>query len=605
MSGNSTLFVAPLNGSLAYTDRAGGGTLTSSGAMRYAPASGARWNYIVNPSAETNASSAGAAGAGTLTRVTTEGLFGSCCFEVTGSANFDGGFWSSHTRSLIPGNTYTLSFYVKLVSGATDWKFYLNYANAAGTTAGNTSVTNFTPTASWTRYTLTFTVPTGQAIHNGGLIVVKAGAGAGTVRVDGVMITDGSAAGDYMDGSTGGVWLDPITGILGTAHASPSVSLAVGWIEEATTNLLANPSLETGAAGWGIVGAGVITNSRIQTYAIFGSYALQTVCDGSNSGQGACWENPANMASATNGTTYTASVWVRAVAGSPAVQLKVVEYGAGGTWLAETASGAVTLNDTWQRISVTRTFNQASVQYVGLRLQTNSAQAVTFATDGAQIEAKAYATSYCDGSLGTGYSWASTAHASTSTRTATSVRVAESASLVMPAAAGSAFARFARSLDNGSSTEIVNFGDYNTANKDCLQLYVASDDTLTSSWRYGTVSQVTPTVAGALAVGTWYLAGVTWSGANMDLWRDTTQATTITNRLYYGDTDSSTNYIGIGCTPAGAAPLGGYLGPVLIADRPLTARERAILNSRTAWHHQLLRPERTSSNERKGTYRRR
>ncbi len=175
----------------------------------------------------------------------------------------------------------------------------------------------------------------------------------------------------------------------------------------------------------------------------------------------------------------------------------------------------------------------------------------------------------------------------------------------MPAAAGSAFARFARSLDNGSSTEIVNFGDYNTANKDCLQLYVASDDTLKSSWRYGTVSQVTPTVAGALAVGTWYLAGVTWSGANMDLWRDTTQATTITNRLYYGDTDSSTNYIGIGCTPAGASPLGGYLGPVLIADRPLTARERAILNSRTAWHHQLLRPERTSSNERKGTYRRR
>jgi hypothetical protein len=39
--------------------------------------------------------------------------------------------------------------------------------------------------------------------------------------------------------------------------------------------------------------------------------------------------------------------------------------------------------------------------------------------DAVQIEAKSYATTYCDGSLGPGYTWSGTAHASTSSRTAT------------------------------------------------------------------------------------------------------------------------------------------------------------------------------------------
>jgi hypothetical protein len=40
----------------------------------------------------------------------------------------------------------------------------------------------------------------------------------------------------------------------------------------------------------------------------------------------------------------------------------------------------------------------------------------TYYVDALQVEEKGYATTYCDGSLGVGYSWSGTAHASTSTR---------------------------------------------------------------------------------------------------------------------------------------------------------------------------------------------
>ena len=67
--------------------------------------------------------------------------------------------------------------------------------------------------------------------------------------------------------------------------------------------------------------------------------------------------------------------------------------------------------------------------------------------DGAQVEAKSYATSYCDGTLGTGYAWTGTAHNSTSTRAASSASL-DPAGILAPGSGALAF-RITPTIETG------------------------------------------------------------------------------------------------------------------------------------------------------------
>ena len=69
----------------------------------------------------------------------------------------------------------------------------------------------------------------------------------------------------------------------------------------------------------------------------------------------------------------------------------------------------------WWRLTYSAATTDASLAY-GVRVKPDT----TIYLDGVQLEAKSYATTYTDGSLGTGYSWSGTAHESTSSRSATS-----------------------------------------------------------------------------------------------------------------------------------------------------------------------------------------
>jgi len=77
----------------------------------------------------------------------------------------------------------------------------------------------------------------------------------------------------------------------------------------------------------------------------------------------------------------------------------------------------------WERLEVTGTLAAGNTT---ARIQIRDDRAAAWDDiyiDGVQVEEKAYATSYCDGTLGTGYAWTGAAHGSTSTRAVTQVNL--------------------------------------------------------------------------------------------------------------------------------------------------------------------------------------
>lgn len=181
-------------------------------------------------------------------------------------------------------------------------------------------------------------------------------------------------------------------------------------VEEATTNLATNPSFETNTTDWRTVTGGALAQSS--DYARYGSYSLKFT------------QLNANEVIDHNGATFeladddyvTVSAWVR---GTPGETIRLVVRDA--TTGVNHEGSNYTLSSDWQRLQATwRNETGGAVDvYMRVRLP-NSAGEVTY-VDAAQMEQKAYATTYCDGSLGIGYAWTGVAHASTSTRAVTNV----------------------------------------------------------------------------------------------------------------------------------------------------------------------------------------
>lgn len=110
-------------------------------------------------------------------------------------------------------------------------------------------------------------------------------------------------------------------------------------------------------------------------------------------------------------TTYTLSLWI-----------KIKRYNAGeirlyrdGFGISDSYARAdLTKIGEWQRLSTTFTTSGATtgnIYFMGINNPN-----LDFYADALQLEEKAYATSYADGSLGVGYAWTGAANASASTR---------------------------------------------------------------------------------------------------------------------------------------------------------------------------------------------
>ena len=178
-------------------------------------------------------------------------------------------------------------------------------------------------------------------------------------------------------------------------------------IEEGITNRIKNPSIETNTTSWVVVGS---TLTRDSTYSMFGDYALKIVTDDAAANEGAY--SIVTAETAIN-TEYTFSVYLR---GSGTVRLRFWDAGGG-----HQGGNLITLTDVWTRHQITKTFGVGAVRHV--YVYASPQQGITFYCDGFQLEASAYATTYCDGDQGIGYAWTGAAHASTSTRTVTEVNL--------------------------------------------------------------------------------------------------------------------------------------------------------------------------------------
>ncbi len=181
--------------------------------------------------------------------------------------------------------------------------------------------------------------------------------------------------------------------------------------DEATTNLVTNPSFEVDTAGWtGILGTETITRDTTAGNFYFGVAGLKVVTAAGVTGGGV--QVTVNV---SPNTVYAVSWWSKG--GDYPIYWALVGDSSGATNYANTHDQGFT--SIWTRCSGTKTTNGSDTTltlkaYVGW----DNTNAQTFYIDAVQIEAKAYPTSYCDGSMGTGYAWTGTVHASTSTRTA-------------------------------------------------------------------------------------------------------------------------------------------------------------------------------------------
>jgi hypothetical protein len=152
---------------------------------------------------------------------------------------------------------------------------------------------------------------------------------------------------------------------------------------EGTTNYVKNPSARYDTTGW-VANGSTLTRSLV--FARFGIASLKVATNGSAINEGIYYRVTA-LAGISD--PITVSVYLR---GTGSVRIRLIDYPVG----QEFASQPVTLRtDRWTRLSVTGRITGSND--VRLIVETTSARAVTFYVDGAQLERKAYVTTYCDG----------------------------------------------------------------------------------------------------------------------------------------------------------------------------------------------------------------
>ena len=157
-------------------------------------------------------------------------------------------------------------------------------------------------------------------------------------------------------------------------------------VEEGTTNLLTanQSSAETDATGFQRWGTNV-TISRSPDESWHGEASMKCVTGGVQAGEGV-----GPTCNVTPSSTYTTSVRVK---GSGLVRLGLTERDSSNTYIGESFSDNIELNDTWQELSATRVFSSTGV-IAAPRVVVIGTQATTFYTDGWQLEQKGYPTSW-------------------------------------------------------------------------------------------------------------------------------------------------------------------------------------------------------------------
>lgn len=174
-------------------------------------------------------------------------------------------------------------------------------------------------------------------------------------------------------------------------------------VPDATVNYIKNPSLRYDTTDWNASGA---TLTRTLDAARFGVSSLKVVTNGAALNEGAYYRVNALVGISS---PITSSIYVR---GTGIVRLRMIDNPTGKQWVS---SNLTLRSDRWQRLWVSGTITGSNDVRLYVETNEGSAKARTFYLDGAQMELKAYATTFCDGDQD-GCRWDGGYHSSISRR---------------------------------------------------------------------------------------------------------------------------------------------------------------------------------------------
>ncbi len=188
-------------------------------------------------------------------------------------------------------------------------------------------------------------------------------------------------------------------------------------VPEAGTNLVTNPSAETGTSGLAASGANA-TITRYQGEGRFGSYAVRVQVSPAALSQGVGICRSTYYVPVTAGLSYAVSAYMRDGGGSGACRLSIDWYTGGDVYLTSSGSSAYTPASTWQRMALIATA-PATAARARFNILTTGGTVLDIYVDGVQCEEDDEITDYIDGDQ-PGCSWTGAKHGSTSTRSAQS-----------------------------------------------------------------------------------------------------------------------------------------------------------------------------------------
>jgi hypothetical protein len=184
--------------------------------------------------------------------------------------------------------------------------------------------------------------------------------------------------------------------------------------EPAATNLCTNPSAEVDLLnGYSVNGVTHTRDNIVPAYS--GSYSSKAVFAGADPFEYLQYE-VAHVVSDVH--TFSFSYWARGVGTLYPMAIVFKSVGSTGT---SVGSGTVLSAVEWRRVTLSvSTIGGDTTSILAVRMMNqpndgSTGPVVTWYMDAIQIE-EGSATEYLDGSLGMGYAWTGTAHASASTR---------------------------------------------------------------------------------------------------------------------------------------------------------------------------------------------
>lgn len=283
------------------------------------------------------------------------------------------------------------------------------------------------------------------------------------------------------------------------------------FLEEATTNKITNPSFENATYNLNWTAGANLTATQNTTvpYYKFGSNSAKLVASATAiSGTSNMYYININAGSTS---THALSAYVyngtaAAVGGTvDATIAKLVYNGAAVTTTYVDQGGG------WWQLIYTAAGINAAADY-GVEVQVGK----TVYVDGVQLEALAYATTYTDGTLGTGYSWSGTANNSTSTRAAADLRYANASNVSATAGSASFWIKTPWAGNDGVAHTIA---DFQTSagtlriQKNAANNIILYDGTNTAS------------KAVTWAANSWNHIAVDWGSSNMHVYVNSTAGT--------------------------------------------------------------------------------